>query len=169
MANADSFQLESVEVSSSPVERFEEYLESRGKRVTQQRRTVVETVFSRHEHFEADDLVAEFNQMEGEKAVSRPTVYRTINEMVEAGLLRRISLVGRTVYEHDYGYPQHDHLHCQQCEKLIEFQSKELMEIRKTVAAEHGFKPRNFRLVISGICRECQDAKRRKRRKVDRV
>lgn len=169
MANANSFDLERVEVSSSPLERFEEYLESRGKRVTQQRRAVVETVFRRHEHFEADDLVAEFLKSKAEVKVSRPTVYRTINEMVEAGLLRKISLVGRTVYEHDYGYPQHDHLHCQVCEKLIEFQSKELIEIRKAVAAEHQFQARTFRLVISGVCKECQDARRRKRRKVDRV
>lgn len=168
MANADSSDLGSVEVSSSPLERFEEYLESRGKRVTQQRRTVVETVFRQHEHFEADDLVAEFLNSKGSTRVSRPTVYRTISEMVEAGLLRKISLVGRTVYEHDYGYPQHDHLHCQACEKLIEFQSQELIDIRKAVAAEHQFQARTFRLVISGVCKECQDA-RRKRRKVDRV
>ena len=168
MANADSSDLGSVEVSSSPLERFEEYLESRGKRVTQQRRTVVETVFRQHEHFEADDLVAEFLKSKGSARVSRPTVYRTISEMVEAGLLRKISLVGRTVYEHDYGYPQHDHLHCQVCEKLIEFQSQELIDIRKAVAAEHQFQARTFRLVISGVCKECQDA-RRKRRKVDRV
>jgi len=162
------FDLESVEVSSSPVERFEEYLESRGKRVTQQRRFIVEKVFSRHEHFEADDLVAELVHADQSVAVSRPTVYRTISEMVEAGLLRKISLVGRTVYEPDYGYPQHDHLYCLSCQTLIEFQSKDLIEIRKSIAKEHQFQAQRFRLIINGICKECQDA-RRKHRKVDRV
>ena len=160
--------LESVEVSSSPLERFEEYLDSRGKRVTQQRRFIVEKVFSRHEHFEVDDLVAELVHAEQPVKVSRPTIYRTITEMVEAGLLRKISLVGRTVYEHDYGYPQHDHLYCQTCQKLIEFQSKELIELRKSIAIEHEFLAKSFRLIINGVCKECQDA-RRKRRKVDRV
>ena len=37
-----------------------------------------------------------------------------------------MTLSGRAVYEHDYGYPQHDHLYCQICDKLIEFSSEEL-------------------------------------------
>ena len=45
-----------------------------------------------------------------------------------------MTLGGRTVYEHDYGYPQHDHLYCQMCDKLIEFHSEELAEIRKLLA-----------------------------------
>jgi len=53
---ADSFALGSVEVSLSPQERFEEFLQSRGKRITQQRRVLVEHIFRRHEHFDADEL-----------------------------------------------------------------------------------------------------------------
>ena len=60
------------------------------------------------------------------QAVSRPTVYRTLSELVDAGLLREMVLNGRSVYEHDYGYPQHDHLHCEKCDKLIEFSSDEV-------------------------------------------
>ena len=51
--------------------------------------------------------------------------------MVEAGLLRKMVLGGRAVYEHDYGYPQHDHLHCTECDKLIEFSSDELSNSAK--------------------------------------
>lgn len=168
MSDSNNFTLGSVEVSSSPVERFVEFLESRGKRVTQQRRFLVEQVFSRHEHFEADDLIEEFAHGSGQK-ISRPTIYRSLSEMVEAGLLRKMSLQGRTVYEHDYGYPQHDHLHCQECQKLIEFQSDELVELRKAVAREHDFQVEGHRLVISGTCKDCRQARRRRRRPVDRV
>ena len=38
-----------------PRERFLEFLQSRGKRMTQPREVVLEQVFSRHEHFDADD------------------------------------------------------------------------------------------------------------------
>ena len=170
MSDASDFTLGSVEVSSSPVDRFVEFLESRGKRVTQQRRFLVEQVFSRHEHFEADDLIEEFARGSDQKKISRPTIYRALAEMVEAGLLRKMSLQGRTVYEHDYGYPQHDHLHCQSCQKLIEFQSDELVELRKAVAEQHDFQVEGHRLVVSGTCKECRDARRRRRRRpVDRV
>ena len=120
------FSLAEVQVSLSPQERFEEYLQSRGKRITHQRRALVEFIFERHDHFDADELIAGLPTRPGGDKISRPTVYRTLNELVEAGLLRKMSLGGRAVYEHDYGYPQHDHLHCQICDKLIEFQSDEL-------------------------------------------
>ncbi len=50
------FGLNSVEVSLSPLQRFEEFLQSRGKRITQQRRIIVEEVFKRHDHFDAETV-----------------------------------------------------------------------------------------------------------------
>ena len=53
MATAPDFSLGSVETSLSPRERFEEFLQARGKRVTRQRRMIVDYVAGRHEHFDA--------------------------------------------------------------------------------------------------------------------
>jgi Fur family ferric uptake transcriptional regulator len=158
-----TFQLEKVEVALTPQQRFEEFLQSRGKRMTQQRRQIVEEVFSRHEHFNADEL-CDLLARSATPKVSRPTVYRTLNELEEAGLLRKMVLAGRAVYEHDYGYPQHDHLYCEKCEKLIEFHSDEVARIRDAVAREHHFRASSHRLIISGLCAECFRAKRRPRR-----
>ncbi len=169
MSTSSEFSLGEVQVALSPVDRFEEFLSSRGKRITQQRKYLVEKVFSRHEHFEADDLVEELARKVESSKISRPTIYRTLSEMVDAGLLRQVSLPGRTVYEHDYGYPQHDHLHCQDCDTLIEFQSEELVRIRKAVAREHGFLVHGYRLVITGICEDCRKKRRRPKRPVDLV
>lgn len=149
------YSLGTVEVALTPLKRLEEYLQSRGKRVTQQRRIIVEQVFSRHEHFDADELLAQLRELVGPKKVSRPTVYRTLTELVEAGLLRKMNLRGRSVYEHDYGYPQHDHLHCTKCDKLIEFSSDELKQLRDAVGREHQFRVTGHRLIISGICSDC--------------
>ena len=157
---AADFSLGTVEVALSPERRFEEFLQSRGKRTTQQRRIIVDEVFRRHEHFDAEDLIGHLGRAAGSRHVSRPTVYRTLGELVEAGLLRDIQLGGRAVYEHDYGYPQHDHLHCQKCNKLIEFRSDELAQIREAVAWQHGFRVTGHRLIINGICRECRQIKR---------
>jgi Fur family transcriptional regulator, ferric uptake regulator len=163
------FSLRSVEVSLTPMDRFREFLESRGKRLTMQKKALVETVFSRHEHFEADDLVAELTRKDGAEKVSRPTVYRCLSELESAGLLRKIELPNRTVYEHDYGYPQHDHLYCDQCHRLIEFQSKDLVNLRNTVAELHQFFVNGHRFVIHGICSECRQQRRRTDRPVDRI
>ena len=163
------FSLRSVEVSLSPIDRFQEFLESRGKRITTQKRILVETIFSRHDHFEADELVAELTQKEGAAKVSRPTVYRCLAELESAGLLRKIDLPDRTLYEHDYGYPQHDHLYCDLCHRLIEFQSKDLVALRNTVAELHQFFVQGHRFVIHGICTDCRRQRRRTDRPVDRI
>ena len=161
--------LENVPVASTPRERFVEYLQSRGMRVTQQRLALVEHVFSRHEHFDADQLMEQLPGTGQEGHVSRPTVYRTLGEFVDAGLLRKFVLNGRAVYEHDYGYPQHDHFHCTECNRLFEFTSDALIALRDEVAREHRFRVVGHRFIISGTCEECLKAKRRTRNKMNMI
>lgn len=161
------FSLGTVEVALTPQQRFDEFLRSKGKRTTQQRRTLVDEVFRRHEHFDAEDLIRHLDSI-GERGVSRPTIYRTLSELVDAGLLRGMVLGGRTVYEHDYGYPQHDHLHCTKCNNLIEFSNAEIAAVRDEVARQYGFRVTGHRLIISGVCADCRSVKR-PTRKLDLV
>ncbi len=161
--------LGSVDVALSPLQRFEEFLQSRAMRMTQQRRQLLDHVFSRHEHFDADALIDQISGAGKRNQISRPTVYRTLNEFVDAGLLRRFQLNGRWVYEHDYGYPQHDHFYCKECKRLIEFQSDALIALRDEVARQHNFRVSSHRLIITGICEQCVTSKRRVRRKLDLV
>ena len=166
----DHFSLTGVKVAMTPMARFEEYLQSRGKRITQQRRTILDQVFSHHEHFDADDLLEELASRKiGDRKVSSPTVYRTLSELVDSGLLRKMSLNNRSVYEHDYGYPQHDHLYCEDCRRLIEFQSKELSTICETVAKQQRFRARGHRLIITGVCSDCNKARQRPTRRLEMI
>ena len=138
-------------------------------RNTQQRRVLMDHVFAYHEHFDVDQLIERLPSKGSKDYVSRPTVYRTLAEFVDAGLLKKFDIGGRTVYEHDYGYPQHDHLFCQECERLIEFQSDSLLEIRNEVAGEHDFRVTGHRMIVFGVCQECRNSRKRKRRPLDRV
>jgi Fur family ferric uptake transcriptional regulator len=151
-----SFSLGPVRVKLSPTERFAQFLQTRGKRITQQRRLIVEQVFSHHDHFDADELIDHLKQLIAQRKVSRPTVYRTLAELVEAGLLRKMALGGRSIYEHDYGYPSHDHLYCQICNSLIEFHSPELERIRDAVARQQNFQVIGHRMFVTGICAACR-------------
>lgn len=162
------YSLGEVRVSMTPQERFEEYLQSKGKRTTSQRRVLVDHVFSRHEHFDADELIDQLKRR-GEDSVSRATVYRALDELVEAGLLRKMTLGSRAVYEHDYGYPQHDHLHCTVCDELFEFRSEELLALREAVAKGSGFRVTGHRLTISGICQSCAAKRHRRHSPLDLI
>ncbi|MCO6456872.1 MAG: transcriptional repressor [Pirellulaceae bacterium] len=166
---SQDYSLGSVQTALTPQERFEEYLQSRGMRNTDQRRVLIERVFSSHDHFDADSLIEQLPRKGEDGYVSRPTVYRTLAEFVDAGLLRKFELDGRAVYEHDYGYPQHDHLYCTQCQKLIEFKSDELMQLREQVGRAHDFRVTGHRLIINGVCGDCRRQSRRPKRKQDLI
>ena len=77
-----SFSLGSVDVKLPPAERFAQFLRSREKRITQQRRWIVETVFSHHDHFDAEELLEHLQDLIARRKLSRPTVYRTLAELV---------------------------------------------------------------------------------------
>jgi Fur family ferric uptake transcriptional regulator len=152
----DSFSLGSIQVKLAPAEQFSRFLQSRGKRLTQQRRLIVEQIFSHHDHFDADELMDHLQELISQRQVSRPTVYRALSELVEAGMLRKMVLGGRSVFEHSYGYPSHDHLFCQMCNKLIEFHSSDFERIRDKVAKQHDFKVLGHRMFVTGICKDCR-------------
>jgi len=156
--------LPAVEVSQTPEEKFREYLASRPRpqRFTTQQRDMVNYIFSKHNHFDADELIDEMKRQEFH--VSRATVYRTLNKLVDASLLRRINLGPRTVYEHDYGYAQHDHLYCEQCGSMIEFQDAQIEQLINDVCQQHQFQLVGHSFIIRGVCANCNRARMTKRR-----
>jgi Fur family ferric uptake transcriptional regulator len=147
--------LPAVAVSQSPEDKFREYLSSRARpqRFTGQQRDMVRYIFSQHNHFDADQLIDAMKQ--AGFRVSRATVYRTLAKLVDAGLLRRLELGPRMCYEHDYGYPQHEHLQCGKCGKMIEFQSPSIDAAIREVCRAHHFHASGHTFIIRGTCSEC--------------
>jgi len=159
---AEPAPLSRIPVSDSPEEKFREFLEIRGEKLTEPRRVLIRHIFDSHKHFDADELVADLR--EASRKVSRSTVYRTLRLLVEAGLLRELRLTNRTAYEHDYGYPSHDHLHCTECNRIVEFNNDEIRRVREAVSLEHGFRPNGHRFMITGTCSSCSRARSPRRR-----
>lgn len=160
----------SLSSTISPVEKFREYLTTKKMRLTREREIIVDEVFSSHEHFESDDLIERLSNRNDGRRVSRSSVYRTLASMEDAGLLRKVARPNnREVYEHDYGYPQHDHLICDQCGNLIEFQNDEIAAAIGQIAAEHGFLKSGHRLEVYGTCESCRRPPKRRFRKLDMI
>src|SRR5207245_1024677 len=144
--------------------KFREYLASRprSQRFTDQQRDMVNYIFSKHNHFDADSLIEDMKRQGFH--VSRATIYRTLNKLVDAGLLRRLDIGPRMYYEHDYGYPQHEHLVCQKCHQMIEFQNPALDAIIQEVTAQNNFQATGHTFIIRGLCADCNRARVTKRR-----
>ncbi len=144
--------LQPTGIAVSPREKFREYLNASGMRMTAERQIVVDAIFSSHEHFDADQLIERLR----DRPVSRSTIYRSLKELDKAGLIRKVARRDdREIWEHDYGYPQHDHFICQSCGELIEFQNESINKLLSQVAQAHGFRMEGHRLEAYGLCAEC--------------
>lgn len=154
----------------SPVEKFREFLLTKGLRMTREREIIVAEVFSDHEHFDTDEIVSRLGNRTDSKRVSRSSVYRTLDLMEQSGLLRKVARPnGREVYEHDYGYPQHDHMICDKCGDLIEFHNDEVSDVIEKIASRAGFLRTGHRLEVYGTCESCRRGPRREVSKLDLI
>ena len=162
--------LNPVEVAVSPVEKFREYLATRGQRMTHERSIIVDEIFCHHEHFDADQLIERVTHRDSGNRVSRSTVYRTLASLEDAGLIRKVARPeGREVYEHDYGYPRHDHFICDRCGELIEFHNDNIAELLDEIAAEDGFVISTHRLEVHGTCVRCSRPPKGRHHKLDLI
>lgn len=148
--------LEPLGVSIAPVEKYREFLAATGQRMTRERSIIVEEIFSSHEHFDAEQLIERLARRGDARRVSRSTIYRALESLEEAGLIRKVARQdNREIYEHDYGYPQHDHLICRRCGTLIEFYNEAINGVLDEIARRHGFRIEGHRLEVSGLCNAC--------------
>jgi len=142
---------------------FLDQLRRRGLRVTPERRALLRAIFAQHRHIDAEELLA-VARADGHK-ISRATVYRNLELLVECGLVARVRLPGgRTVYEHLHPGLQHDHLSCRECGRIVEFVSPGISALLGEICRAHDFAPETPQLQISGLCRPCASGERGARR-----
>ena len=144
--------LPNVEVSQSPEEKFREYLASRPRtqRYTGQQRDMVRFIFSKHNHFDADSLIDEMKQ--AGFAVSRATIYRTLNKLVDAGLLRQLDFGPPCSTSTTTATQLHDHMFCTNCHRVYEFQHPAMAAMMDEVCRNENFRPDSHTFIIRGVC-----------------
>src|SRR5579859_5359871 len=137
-----------------PKQRFIDFLTGKRLRLTSQRRTIIDTAFSTRQHFTAEQLLAWSRQRD--KSVSRATVYRTLPLLTESGLVREMDF-GKDYKFYDPNYaehPNHNHIICNDCEKIVEFESDKIEKLENEISHKLGFAVKAQRLQITGSCEE---------------
>ncbi|NDV28557.1 Fur family transcriptional regulator [Desulfovibrio sp. JC010] len=135
---------------------FIEYLNKNGLNITPQRRAIVETFLETEGHFTAEQLASYVRERTPEIGMS--TVYRTLKLLVDSGVADCLDLGNKVdLYEHAYGHTHHDHLVCTKCGKKVEFTCECLERQQGVFAARHGYELTRHRVVLYGICSECQE------------
>ena len=95
-----------------------------GKR-SSKRDFIVDAFLRQEGHLSADDLVDLIRKED--RGISRATVYRTLQWMMDAGIARKVDFgEGRFRFEHSYRHPRHFHLICKTCNQSFEFLSSDI-------------------------------------------
>jgi Fur family ferric uptake transcriptional regulator len=141
------------------VMRVSEKLKSVGLRATMQRLAVLR-VFEANEqrYWNAEDVYRQ--AAADQQHVGRATVYRTLAQLADVGILVRSVLdadSGVAFYKL-HGSRHHDLLVCLGCERVHEFADDVLEARTRRVAETHEFVLRRYQLILYGYCSSCQDA-----------
>jgi Fur family ferric uptake transcriptional regulator len=134
---------------------FVDSLRPKGSKRSGKRDFIVNVFLRQEGHLSADDLVDLITRED--KRISRATVYRTLQWMVDAGIARKVDFgEGRYRFEHSYRHPRHFHLICKSCNRSSEFLSSDIEALVEEVAAARNFAARQSVVQIYGTCEECR-------------
>jgi Fe2+ or Zn2+ uptake regulation protein len=140
---------------SESTDGLREVFQEAGRRLTSQRRLVLDVVKRSDEHLEADAIHDRAKRRA--PGLSLATVYRTLALLKEMGLVEEHRLgEGHSHYEAVQEEP-HYHFTCRRCGKVIEFDTPLVAEIRRELCDREGVQVTQSHLYFIGYCPDCQD------------
>ena len=130
-------------------------LQSRGWRITPQRRAVISALQGEHVHLSADQILAGARRVVPE--VSLATVYNTLNELTAMGEISEIRLSdGTTRYDPKIG-PDHHHLVCEDCGLTFDVEPLGVEGLSLPPAQRFGMTVETVEVVFRGRCSNCAE------------
>ncbi len=134
------------------MEAFHQRLQDAGLKSTRQRDVIVQRFFELDKHITADELLDEVREVQSR--IGYATVYRTLKLLVEQNLaLPKDFGDGQTRYDPIFDQdPQHDHIICVDCRKIVEFSDDLVNERLLALADEMNYKIRRKKLELYAEC-----------------
>ena len=138
------------------LDQAEAVCESRGERLTQLRKRVLELV-CRSEHPVGAYALLDELKKEHDSAAP-PTIYRALDFLMQQGLIHRLSTNNTFMA---CAHPQYPHngvfLVCRDCEQVKELYTQDLSRKICDLANQDGFEVEQQVVEISGLCQQCKD------------
>jgi Fe2+ or Zn2+ uptake regulation protein len=143
--------------TATQTETFEErdlvqLLRARGQRATSQRLVILRELRRRRVHATAEEILSAVkHELPG---TSTPTVYATLELLVELGLARKID-AGLGVALYDGRTDSHQHMVCSECGRVYDLDGDYDFKALLAAAQRAGFGPDRVEVVVKGRCPDC--------------
>ena len=141
---------------------FEQYLQNKGFRKTQERFAILDAIYSIEGHFTMEELMDIMNASKFH--VSRATLYNTMELLTDAHLVIRHKFDNSSQYEKSFNMTTHFHRICMSCGSVTEVRDEKLRRVIEN-AHSKGFSIAHTSLYMYGMCSKCMAAKRRRENK----
>lgn len=124
------------------------------KNYSKQRETILEIIKDSYTHLTAEEIYERV--IKKDSKISKSTVYRNINLLVENELIKRITIPNKPD-KFDYFHQPHHHIICDKCGRILDFQYKfEQQKIAKSIQKQTGVESEVDSIIINGICKKCK-------------
>ncbi len=139
--------------------RFKSYLREQRLKSTAQRDVIVEVFLEGSGHASVEELYGRVRKRN--PRIGYATVYRTMKLLTECGIAdERHFRNGEARYE-IAEKEHHDHLICERCGKIVEFEEDRIEALQEQAARKLGFELRGHKMELYGICADCRRKKSR--------
>ncbi len=145
------------------IQYFKKVLKTKNLKYTIQREIILKILYQNDKHFTPEDLYILIKQEYPNLNIGIATIYRTLNLLEESHIITSISF-GQSGKKYEIAVkPHHDHLICDICGKIIEFEDKEIEKRQVEIAAKYDFLIKNHILQLHGICKECRNKSKKEK------
>ncbi len=141
---------------------FTAFLNQEKQRKTPERYAILEEIYTYKKHFDAETLHKQM--LDRNYQISLATIYNTLDLLHQCQLVKKHQFGKQATFEQSFGYRQHDHLICLNCDKVLEFCDPRIEQINKTMGDILGFQVSHHSLNIfaqpilneNKACKQCQ-------------
>ncbi|MDL2323531.1 transcriptional repressor [Ruminococcaceae bacterium OttesenSCG-928-A16] len=123
-------------------------------RNTVQRGLVLQAVQSLRNHPTAEEIYSSITQTH--PSISRGTVYRNLNLLVQQGAVRRVSHLQNAADRFDFELTPHYHFHCTGCNGVFDVEMPYQQNLLKKVQNPQGFQFESYEITFTGLCNHCK-------------
>ncbi len=130
--------------------------------MTHQREVILSELGKSRSHPTADELYERVKKKL--PRISLATVYRNLEILSEAGLIRKLEVSGRQK-RFDWDTRQHDHIYCVHCHRVDNIDLENKKQLNLPTRESKGYEVTGCRIEFFGLCPRCKKIKATKTRK----